>query len=705
MNTFPPPAPVLKPDSAGTVVNALAKTKMAFANIRLGYGTRWQSIGSLRNHTLVNYYPETRTSDGWVWIEPAHRNGVSGWVSTGVVTFQAVEIVQSNAATRQFPFDDKFAIWHERGDNLDIDSVDQFASQLKQNSPQIDQVWVKVCDWTRETGAQWMGFWDRRRGLAINNFSSLKNWAKTLAAHELELGIWTTPHGIDIQDETALIAKAATCQGVKAVVLHNAHWQAGNQAIAPFMRALRRQLPDEFHIGVAFDAHITDWNVPAFEEWAAFADSLHPRLFCEGRHVDGEMTLAQFYAFYQKSGIVLPVYPVLGADAHALHLREAQTLALYQHHARGLSWWRTGLFSEIERGIANERVQAAQTGFAGQETATSSLFGYGDEIIVKPNDLEYELCDFVGITPVKSFKGAWNWTAHWRPTGRLSANIQVDWQPALKTAGTYEVSAFIPARHSTTQAAKYTIHGTNNGNVYVQVDQSHARNQWVRLGTFAFDPAQADAGVVSLVDFTGEGNKQIAFDAIRWRRVLPFAQLPHADGYDQPVGTLTDRRDDKVWGGEWLDSSPFGKLYFVGTKDEAYHTGADLNLPQNADAHTPVYAAASGIVTFAGRLPHWGNIIIIKHDPLEADGLVLYGRYAHVENVSVIVGQRILRGERIANIGDAFGRWAYLLHFDLSPTTILEHQPGHWVSMEREAVYKHYIDPREFIERNRPKKG
>jgi murein DD-endopeptidase MepM/ murein hydrolase activator NlpD len=226
----------------------------------------------------------------------------------------------------------------------------------------------------------------------------------------------------------------------------------------------------------------------------------------------------------------------------------------------------------------------------------------------------------------------------------------------------------------------------------------------VRIGIFELESSVGGAGIVSLTDLTGEDGKQIAFDAIRWRRVVEIGDSAStSDGYDQPVGTEEDRRADKVWGGEWLDASPFGKLYFVGTSDEAYHTGADLNLLQNADAHTPVYAAASGQVIYSGKLPVWGNVIIIKHDPLEADGLVLYGRYAHVENVILSVGQHVSRGEQIANVGDAFGRWAYLLHFDLSPTTILERSPGHWVGMERDAVYKNYIDPREFIERNRPK--
>ncbi|HLU09742.1 MAG TPA: M23 family metallopeptidase, partial [Oceanobacillus sp.] len=202
----------------------------------------------------------------------------------------------------------------------------------------------------------------------------------------------------------------------------------------------------------------------------------------------------------------------------------------------------------------------------------------------------------------------------------------------------------------------------------------------------------------------------IAFDAARWRKVVEVpgggtTPIPpgYADGYDPPIGTVAERRSAQVWPGKWLDASPFGRLYFVGTPSEAYHTGADLNLPSDADAHTPVYSAASGVVVFAARLPTWGNVIIIRHDPLPNSGMVMYGRYAHVEDMIVTVGQRVTRGQQIAKVGNAFGRWAYHLHFDLSPTNVLELDPGHWPKKDRDALFRNYVDPREFILANRPR--
>jgi murein DD-endopeptidase MepM/ murein hydrolase activator NlpD len=69
----------------------------------------------------------------------------------------------------------------------------------------------------------------------------------------------------------------------------------------------------------------------------------------------------------------------------------------------------------------------------------------------------------------------------------------------------------------------------------------------------------------------------------------------------------------------------------------------------------------------------------------------------------VTVGQRVNRGDMICKIGNAFGRWAYHLHFDLSPTSILETNPSHWPGRNRDEMFNHYIDPREFIESHRPR--
>lgn len=180
--------------------------------------------------------------------------------------------------------------------------------------------------------------------------------------------------------------------------------------------------------------------------------------------------------------------------------------------------------------------------------------------------------------------------------------------------------------------------------------------------------------------------------------------VPIADGFDSPVGTEEQRRSTEVWPDGWLDASPFGRLYFVGTPSEAYHTGADLNFgAPYEDKGMPVYAIGSGVVTYAGTLNQvWGGLVIIKHDPLyTADGPVFYSRY-QIGNIQVEVGERVERGQQIAEISDANGRMVPHLHLDISSTDILEREPGDWPGTNQARLLENYVDPLLTIRTYRP---
>jgi hypothetical protein len=67
-------------------------------------------------------------------------------------------------------------------------------------------------------------------------------------------------------------------------------------------------------------------------------------------------------------------------------------------------------------------------------------------------------------------------------------------------------------------------------------------------------------------------------------------------------------------------------------------------------------------------------------------------------------GDRVVRGQRIAVISDAYGvfRSAPHLHFDISPTRVLEGTPGDWPGMDMTRIERDYANPRLFIYGNRP---
>lgn len=164
-----------------------------------------------------------------------------------------------------------------------------------------------------------------------------------------------------------------------------------------------------------------------------------------------------------------------------------------------------------------------------------------------------------------------------------------------------------------------------------------------------------------------------------------------------PVGTAEERASGKIWPGDWEDANPYGSLYNLRGKMH-YHTGADLNLNKPAwdsDRGQPVYAVANGTVTFAGRLPDWGNVVVIRH---ELPGLPRsYSRSAHLGQVLVGQGDEVRRGEAIGTIGQDAHGGPYHLHFDISLTDVLATRPHDWPGADRARVLRDYTDPKAFL--------
>jgi murein DD-endopeptidase MepM/ murein hydrolase activator NlpD len=297
------------------------------------------------------------------------------------------------------------------------------------------------------------------------------------------------------------------------------------------------------------------------------------------------------------------------------------------------------------------------------------------------------------------------------------SGVWAAWVPSLSESGEYAIDVWIPGVHATSQRARYFIHGVvgQPSAVQVELNQQRFYDAWVPLGIYPLEASQPQSGMVNLNNLTGEFEKEIAFAGIRWRPVSSMndsdrigrgetgAQV--ADGFDSPVGTLAERRGGQIWPGGWFDATGYATRYSDSTGRSAYHTGADLNLNQphwNVDAGMPVYSIASGLVTFAGSLNVWGGIVVIRHDPLVAGGSYVYSRLAHLATIGVREGQRVARGDQVGTIGKPTGGTEHL-HFDISPTEALFTKPGDWPRLDFARLQRDYIDPRTFIQQNRPR--
>lgn len=84
------------------------------------------------------------------------------------------------------------------------------------------------------------------------------------------------------------------------------------------------------------------------------------------------------------------------------------------------------------------------------------------------------------------------------------------------------------------------------------------------------------------------------------------------------------------------------------------HAGGDMGAPSG----TPIRAAADGVVVFSGDRGGYGNVVVIDH------GHSLGTLYAHQSRVHVAVGQVVLRGQVIGEVGSTGLSTGPHLHFE-----------------------------------------
>ena len=116
-------------------------------------------------------------------------------------------------------------------------------------------------------------------------------------------------------------------------------------------------------------------------------------------------------------------------------------------------------------------------------------------------------------------------------------------------------------------------------------------------------------------------------------------------------------------------SSGFGYRSDPFTHAGAFHPGLDFKGPMGA----PIYAAARGVVSFAGQRSGYGNCIEVTHGP----GLVT--RYAHMSAFRAHQGEAVTAGQQIGAIGSTGRSTGPHLHFEVR-------------------INDHPVNPRPFLE-------
>jgi hypothetical protein len=133
---------------------------------------------------------------------------------------------------------------------------------------------------------------------------------------------------------------------------------------------------------------------------------------------------------------------------------------------------------------------------------------------------------------------------------------------------------------------------------------------------------------------------------------LELASIPTATRFDFPLG-----------------SENGAMAYNAQRFTENRHLGDDLNGigGENSDLGDPIYAVADGRVLLAREAgPGWGNVIIVLHAYLEnGNRKYVQSYYGHVETMLAHAGDDVRRGQQIATVGTADGRYLAHLHFEM----------------------------------------
>jgi len=108
-------------------------------------------------------------------------------------------------------------------------------------------------------------------------------------------------------------------------------------------------------------------------------------------------------------------------------------------------------------------------------------------------------------------------------------------------------------------------------------------------------------------------------------------------------------------GGDYRLTSGFGMRVDPFTHTLARHEGLDFTAMHG----TPIIAAADGTVTRSGWEDTYGNIVEIAH----AEGFMT--RYAHISKRHVTEGQKVKRGQHIADVGSTGRSTGPHLHYEV----------------------------------------
>lgn len=156
-----------------------------------------------------------------------------------------------------------------------------------------------------------------------------------------------------------------------------------------------------------------------------------------------------------------------------------------------------------------------------------------------------------------------------------------------------------------------------------------------------------------------DGQKHIAYVATMINGVLQEREILEEDIIKEPIdkvivkGSQVVQVASRSGGGTGaLDWPVYGSI-------SQYYRSGHLAIDIATKRGTPIKAADSGYVTYAGYQGGYGNFIIVDH----GNGIVT--RYAHCDSLLASVGQKVDKGQTIATLGSTGRSTGPHLHFEV----------------------------------------
>lgn len=123
----------------------------------------------------------------------------------------------------------------------------------------------------------------------------------------------------------------------------------------------------------------------------------------------------------------------------------------------------------------------------------------------------------------------------------------------------------------------------------------------------------------------------------------------------------------------WRDASPFQRHLVVDNSGRqlGWHLGSDWNKGSGAqDRDSAVFATANGTVSRVVRSTRkepWGNVLFVRHVTRFGEYSSMYAHVNWCDNVPPTEGEKVIKGQKIALVGNANGYYesAYHLHFEI----------------------------------------